>query len=372
MKKTLLWSLLAVLLIGGRVQAAPLFHTAPVAQTMATGEQVDANALMAAVQQKMNTVTVFGMEVWMDNQKTMDVAVDLNNKVYYMGVTVEGSSVAIWGDGNTKMQYMYDSESGKYFFTPDTADFSQYENEKNTAMQTVSNDAAITYTYVGKVTKTIRNEAVECHQVHAAITQDGISSSCEYYIRTSDNQLASLDMSMDTKSLTGMAGSISMQMNLYYPEKLTIPAEAIANATLSPGYTVSKGKVVYVVKYKKNQPAFSVYDASKTKKAVKIADSITVCGKQYPVYEIGASAFYNNKKVTSVSIGKNVQVIGKRAFYNCKKLASVKIQSKNVKSIGKDAFKATKAGMKVKVPAKKLAKYKKLFNKAKASVSLSK
>ena len=372
MKKTLLYGLLAILFLGMKVQAAPVLNEAPVSRMMATGEQVDVNALMAAVQQKMNTMTVYGMEVWMNNQMTMDVAVDMNTKVFYGVVTVDGTSVTAWGDGNTKMMYMYDSTSGKYYFTPDVADFSQLEKEKNTAMQTVSTDASMTYTYVGKVTKTVKNQATECHQVHAAITQDGITSSCEYYISTSDNRLISLDMSMDTKSLAGMAGGISMQMNLYYPEKLTIPEEAIANATISPGYTVSKGKVTYAVKYVKNQPVFSVSDASKAKKAVKIADSVTVCGKKYLVYEIGASAFYNNKKVTSVSIGKNVQVIGKRAFCNCKKLANVKIQSKNVKTIGKDAFKATKAGMKVKVPAKKLAKYKKLFGKAKASVSLSK
>ena len=52
---------------------------------------------------------------------------------------------------------------------------------------------------------------------------------------------------------------------------------------------------------------------------------------------IGANAFYGCKKLTTVTIGKNVTKIGDKAFYKCTKLKKITIPS-NVSSIGKQAF----------------------------------
>ena len=362
MKKALLFGAVAVMLLGGKVQATQLPDTTTTQSdtTVATQqtEQIDVNAIMTKAEQQMNSMTVYGMEMWMNGQMMMDIALDMNTKVVYGNVTVGGDSMTIWGDGNTKMAYVYDSTVGRYYFTPDTADFSQLESQKNETMQTVKTDPSLAYSYVGKVNKTVKGQTTE--------------SNAEYYVSTTDYRLISMDISMNGKAIAGSTGNIAMQINMYYPQSLAIPADVIAAATISPDYTIDKGKVTYGVKYVKGQPVLSVKSAIKAKNKVKIADSITICGKEYPVYEIGEYAFSGNKKIKSVSIGKNVQVIGNGAFYKCKKLSAVNIRSKHIKKIGTNAFKANKGTVKVKVPAKKLVRYKKVFAKSKRFIDLVK
>ena len=75
------------------------------------------------------------------------------------------------------------------------------------------------------------------------------------------------------------------------------------------------------------------------------------------------NACKNNKKVTSITIGKNVKKIGKKAFYGTKKcktliITSTKLTSKNV---GKNAFSNMNKKVMVKVPKKKYKAYKKLL-----------
>lgn len=118
------------------------------------------------------------------------------------------------------------------------------------------------------------------------------------------------------------------------------------------------------------------------KDQVKLAD-----GQLYKVTEVGAKAFLNHKKASSVEIGLNVEKIGEQAFAKCAKLKkaviksagltdigkkafqkdkmlkSIDIKSKALVSVGKNAFKGTNGKLKITVPkakykayAKKLAK----------------
>ena len=122
------------------------------------------------------------------------------------------------------------------------------------------------------------------------------------------------------------------------------------------------------------------------KGTVTIPATIKISGITYKVTSIKADAFKGNKKITKVTIGKNVTEIGKNAFSGCTKLKTV-IIGNNVKSIGANAFsgckklkditvKTTKLTKKnvgnkafagtaknavVKVPSKKLKLYKSLF-----------
>lgn len=93
--------------------------------------------------------------------------------------------------------------------------------------------------------------------------------------------------------------------------------------------------------------------AAPTKKTgnVVIPDNITVKGVQYKVTAIKANAFKNNKKVTSVTIGKNVLKIGNQAFSGCTKLSSVK-GMKKVSSIGTKAFYKCSKIKKIVIPSK--------------------
>ena len=71
--------------------------------------------------------------------------------------------------------------------------------------------------------------------------------------------------------------------------------------------------------------------------SVTISDVVTMDGITYKITAIETDAFKNNKKITQVTIGKNVVSIGKNAFMGCSKLTSVTI-GKNVKTIGTSAF----------------------------------
>ncbi|MBD5545124.1 MAG: leucine-rich repeat protein [Lachnospiraceae bacterium] len=120
---------------------------------------------------------------------------------------------------------------------------------------------------------------------------------------------------------------------------------------------------------------------------ISIPATIKINNVTYKVTSIAASAFANNKKITKITIGKNVTTIGKNAFKNCTKLKTVTINSTVLKSIGatafsgdknlktvtikssklttktvgKNAFKGTNSKLVIKAPKKKVAAYKKFF-----------
>lgn len=79
------------------------------------------------------------------------------------------------------------------------------------------------------------------------------------------------------------------------------------------------------------------------------------------------------KSIRSVTIPATVKYkgttykvtsIGSKAFYNCKKLKTVTIKSKKLKSVGKNAFKGIYKKAKVTVPKSKYKAYRKLLKKA--------
>ncbi len=126
----------------------------------------------------------------------------------------------------------------------------------------------------------------------------------------------------------------------------------------------------------------------KTKKKVTIPATITYNGQKYKVTSIGEKAFSGNKKVTTVTIGKNVTDIGAKAFYKCTKLAKITIPSKvnkirkqafrgcsklknitikttklTAKNVGSKAFKGIPKRAVIKVPRSKKKVYQKMLKK---------
>ena len=98
-------------------------------------------------------------------------------------------------------------------------------------------------------------------------------------------------------------------------------------------------------------------------KKVSIPATITVKGMKYQVTAVSKDAFKNNKKVTQVTIDKNVNNIGKNAFYGCKNLKKITIKTTKLtkKTVGKNAFKGIHKKATIKVPKKKLKVYKSIF-----------
>ena len=127
------------------------------------------------------------------------------------------------------------------------------------------------------------------------------------------------------------------------------------NVTISSG----KYKVLKSNATSKEVAYIGTSDGKKT--SVTIPATVKVDGYTYKVTEIAAKAFKNNKKIKSVTLGKNVKKIGKEAFSNCKKLKKITIKSSSLKSVGKNAIKNIDKIATINVPKKQLSKYKKLF-----------
>ena len=130
-------------------------------------------------------------------------------------------------------------------------------------------------------------------------------------------------------------------------------------------------------KYTINPDGTARYDKpAKSAATVTIPDTIDVDGFSVPVTSIADKAFYKNKKLKTVTIGKNVKTIGKSAFASCAKLKTVKggagivtikasafksckkltaiTLNKKVKTIGKNAFYGCKALKTVTIKTTKL------------------
>ncbi|MBQ9983151.1 MAG: leucine-rich repeat protein [Lachnospiraceae bacterium] len=109
---------------------------------------------------------------------------------------------------------------------------------------------------------------------------------------------------------------------------------------------------------------------NKKQKNIVIPATVNINGYTFKVTAINSKAFYNNKKLKSVTIGANVKTIGKKAFMNCKKLNKITVQSKVVTSVKSQAFKNINKKAKITLPKmtnKKFKKYKKKFmNKGQA------
>ena len=129
------------------------------------------------------------------------------------------------------------------------------------------------------------------------------------------------------------------------------PIKKAKNVTISSTVTLKgdyKAKVTY---NKKN--------AIKNNKKVQ---TVTI-GKN--VKTIGKYAFMGCKNLTKVTIGKGVSSIGTKAFYNCKKLKTIKISTSKLtlKKVGTKAFKGIYKKAKITVPAKKYKSYKTILKK---------
>ena len=207
----------------------------------------------------------------------------------------------------------------------------------------------------------MNNENVTCYKLSAEYVEQGFGIHYDYYIDTVSYRLAAVEESMtEVKSVT----------YYYYPESVTVPQEIKKKAAIAMGYSFDKNKVKYIVMYEKKKPVLYVMDAKKAKGSVKIPDTIQLYGKKYEVYGIAPEAFKNNKKIKSVTIGKNVRKIGEKAFYNCKKLDRVNIQTKKLTKIGSKAFYRNARTLRFKLPKGRITKYKRLIQKSEVSSKL--
>ena len=94
---------------------------------------------------------------------------------------------------------------------------------------------------------------------------------------------------------------------------------------------------------------------------ITIPATVKVNGITYKVTNVSAKAFSGNKKITKVTIGKNVTTISKNAFKKCTNLKKITVKSKVLTSVESNALKGTSNKLVIKVPKEKVSVYKKLF-----------
>lgn len=93
---------------------------------------------------------------------------------------------------------------------------------------------------------------------------------------------------------------------------------------------------------------------------VTIPDTVTMNNVTYKVVGIADNAFSGNKKITKVTIGKNITSIGKKAFANCSKLKSLVIKPSKI-TVGAGALSGTAKSLIIKVPSGKVYNFKTYF-----------
>jgi hypothetical protein len=332
------------------VAAMAFMVSGMVANAEGLNKDITKEELVKNTQETMSQVKVVQSKISVSVLMNVTASTDSNTGISYVDMGTE----KMWLDQNAKIQYTYSSTTKKYEFEPISDSDEQTVNDMVNTTK-VSED----YTYDG-----IKSfGGVECYKLTGAVSEKDAASPTKVELYVGE----------DYKVVGAITTYSSLPIICYfsYPESVTIPDEVKQKATLADGYTLEQGKVTYQVTYVKNKPVLYVVSALNVGKKATVADTIKICGKQYKVYGIRSGAFYNNKKLRSVTIGKNVVAIEKNAFYGCKKLNTVKIKSSKVTKIGSKAFYGTAKKLKVKVPKKKISKYKKLLKKSKVSAKLT-
>jgi len=94
--------------------------------------------------------------------------------------------------------------------------------------------------------------------------------------------------------------------------------EKLKNGRFTDGVLVYKQRYYY-----KDYVVMGVYDENAT--VILIPETLVYDGIENPVTMIQAKAFYENKKITSVTIPDSITVLGKYAFACCSNLETVNI-----------------------------------------------
>lgn len=120
---------------------------------------------------------------------------------------------------------------------------------------------------------------------------------------------------------------------------LVLPGINVQAASVKKGSKVTKKNITYQVTNVKNKTMKVIKGEPSSKGYVTIPSTVKYKGKTYTVTVISKNAFKEKKKLTKVTIGKNVKVIASNAFKGCTGLKTVKWNKKpaNIK-IYKSAF----------------------------------
>ena len=125
-----------------------------------------------------------------------------------------------------------------------------------------------------------------------------------------------------------------------------------ASCTVTVTAKIGTARTVGAARVKVTGAGEAAYTApkSKTAKSAVIPATVKIGGQTYKVTSVAENAFKNNKRITKVTISKNVKTIGKSAFYGCSRLSRVTV-GRSVETIGDYAFYGNKRLKTVSLPA---------------------
>ena len=140
---------------------------------------------------------------------------------------------------------------------------------------------------------------------------------------------------------------------------------------LKKGGVYKAGKLYYKVLSTAKREVAVLKPVKKTEKSITIPGNVKLEGISCTVTQIAKNAFWKNKKLTKVTIGKNVQVIGKNAFNGAKKLKKIIIKSKKLKKAYASSIRGISKKAVIQAPKAKKKAYTKLFQiKGKSGVKV--
>ncbi|MDO4522341.1 MAG: CAP domain-containing protein [Eubacteriales bacterium] len=97
---------------------------------------------------------------------------------------------------------------------------------------------------------------------------------------------------------------------------------------------------------------------------IQIPDKVKIGKRIFKVTEVQSNALKKSIRLTTVILGRNIEVLGKNAFAYSPKLKKIQIKSSRLRKVGKNAFKNIAKKAVIRVPGSRLKAYKRLFKKS--------
>ena len=252
-----------------------------------------------------------------------------------------------------------------------------YKNTINAGKATLTLTGKGNYTGMVTVTFTIKPAALS-----AAVKIDQIAD--QYYTGSSIKpayKLSKVSTSLPMPSAGTDFDAVYKNATKAGTAKLTLTDKGNYTGTVMTTYKIvyRPKKTVFTTKtgiYKitKGGPSGTAevaFTAPANAKATeqKIPATVTYQEVKYKVTSIVAKAFFKNKKVKKLTIGKNIAKIGAKAFYGCSNLRYITLLTKKLTSTshGSSVYKNTHKKARFTVPGAKFKSYRKWILKAGAS-----
>lgn len=155
-------------------------------------------------------------------------------------------------------------------------------------------------------------------------------------------------------SLYFAAGDDASSTKIYFRKTKETSGKTTTKAITSIG--------TYKLNNSKKTASFTMI-ADRSKTSLTIPDTIKANGKTYKVTEIAAKSCANMKKLTTLTIGKNVKTIGATAFVGDTKLKKITFKGGLLTKVGSKAFASVHKSGTVFCPTVKIKKYQDLLKK---------